>query len=169
MATLPILKYPDPRLATLAKEVQVVDDSMRTLVADMFDTMYAAQGIGLAATQVDQHLQVVVMDLSEEKNEPRVFINPKITVRSSDKTKGQEGCLSVPGIYDDVERHTSVTVQALDENGKNFELEADGLLAICIQHEIDHLNGRVFVQHLSRMKQGRILNKIRKAEKHQGN
>lgn len=162
MAILPILKYPDPRLATIAKEVEVVDSGIQQLVADMLETMYAANGIGLAATQVDRHIRLVVMDLSETRDQARVFINPTVKPLVTDRQKGQEGCLSVPGIFDEVERYTQVQIHALDVGGQAFELTADGLLAVCIQHELDHLNGTVFVQHLSRLKQDRIRTKLRK-------
>lgn len=148
MALLNILKYPDERLHTVAKPVAEIDDRIKTLVADMFETMYASHGIGLAATQVDVHERVVVMDLTEDHCEPRVFINPVITHKDGETTY-EEGCLSVPGIYDTVTRAERVTVEAFNENGEKFTLEADGLLAICIQHELDHLMGRVFVEYLS--------------------
>ncbi|MDO4249590.1 MAG: peptide deformylase [Neisseria sp.] len=161
MALLNILKYPDERLHTVAKPVGEIDERIRTLVADMAETMYEARGIGLAATQVNVHERVVVMDLSEERNELRVFINPTITVREGETTY-EEGCLSVPGIYDTVTRAERITVEALDIDGKPFTLEADGLLAICVQHELDHLNGKVFVEHLSPLKQNRIKTKLKK-------
>ena len=165
MTVLDILRYPDARLHKVAKPVQKVDDDIRRLVDDMAETMYAAPGIGLAATQVDVHLRVVVIDVSEARNELRVFINPEI-VSSSDESKVyEEGCLSVPGIYDEVERPDRVTVRALDRDGTPFTLEADGLLAVCIQHEIDHLDGKVFVQYLSRLKQSRIRAKLTKQER----
>ena len=162
MAILPILRYPDPRLATIAKDVSHVDDKLETLIDDMFATMYAAHGIGLAATQIDQHIRLVVIDLSEERNQPLVLINPVITQLGEVREKGKEGCLSVPDIQDEVERAQSLTVEALDRKGKPFTLNAEGLLAICIQHELDHLNGRVFVQYLSKLKQDRIVSKLRK-------
>lgn len=165
MAVLPILRYPDPRLQRVAEPVREVDERIRQLVRDMADTMYEAPGIGLAATQVDVHLRVVVIDVSEAKDQLRVFINPEIVASSDECKVYEEGCLSVPGIYDDVERPERVTVKALDQHGQAFTLEADGLLAVCIQHEIDHLNGRVFVQYLSRLKQGRIKTKMLKAER----
>lgn len=165
MAVLNILRYPDARLHRVAEPVREVDDRIRQLVRDMAETMYAAPGIGLAATQVDVHLRVIVIDVSEARDELRVFVNPEI-VEQSDETKvHEEGCLSVPGIYDEVERPDRVTVRALDENGTPFELEADGLLAVCVQHEIDHLDGRVFVQYLSRLKQSRIRSRLLKAER----
>lgn len=164
MALLPILQYPDERLHTVAQPVAEVDDRIRTLVRDMFETMYESRGIGLAATQVDVHERVVVMDLSEDKSEPRVFINPLITHKDG-QTTYEEGCLSVPGIYDTVTRAERVTVEALDENGEAFTLDADGLLAICIQHELDHLNGKVFVEYLSQLKQNRIKTKLKKRQR----
>ena len=165
MAILSILKYPDARLHKIAKPVQEVDDRVRQIVKDMTETMYDAQGIGLAATQVDIHERIVVIDISEERNDLLVLINPQITARSDDKTVYEEGCLSVPGIYDKVERASEITVEALNEQGEKFSLEADGLLAICIQHELDHLVGKVFVEHLSSLKQNRIRTKIKKAER----
>jgi len=165
MAVLSILRYPDPRLHRVAEPVREVDDRIRQLVRDMAETMYAAPGIGLAATQVDVHLRVVVIDVSEARYHLRVFINPEIVARSDDSKVYEEGCLSVPGIYDEVERPDRVTVRALDESGQPFTLEADGLLAVCVQHEIDHLNGRVFVQYLSRLKQSRIKTRLLKAER----
>jgi len=161
MALLPILHYPDERLHTKAKPVAEVDERIRTLVADMAETMYEAPGIGLAATQVNVHERVVVIDVSEERNELRAFINPEIIERQGE-TVGEEGCLSVPGIYDRVTRAERVTVKALNERGEPFELQADGLLAICIQHELDHLDGKVFVEYLSLLKQGRIKSKLAK-------
>ncbi|MCQ9327103.1 MULTISPECIES: peptide deformylase [Neisseria] len=165
MALLNILQYPDERLHKVAAPVAEVDGRIKTLVADMFETMYEARGIGLAATQVDVHERVVVMDLTEDKSEPRVFINPVITHKDGETTY-EEGCLSVPGIYDTVTRAERVTVEALNENGEKFTLEADGLLAICIQHELDHLMGKVFVEHLSQLKQNRIKTKLKKRQKH---
>ena len=165
MAILSILKYPDPRLHKIAKPVQEVEDRVRQIVKDMTETMYDAQGIGLAATQVDIHERIVVIDISEERNDLLVLINPQITARSDDKTVYEEGCLSVPGIYDKVERASEITVEALNEQGEKFSIEADGLLAICIQHELDHLVGKVFVEHLSSLKQNRIRTKIKKAER----
>ena len=160
-----ILNYPDPRLRTLAKPVTHFDDDLKTLIDDMFETMYEARGIGLAATQVDVHERVVVMDLTEDRSEPRVFINPVI-VEKDGETTYEEGCLSVPGIYDTVTRAERVKVEALNEKGEKFTLEADGLLAICVQHELDHLMGIVFVEHLSQLKQGRIKTKLKKRQKH---
>ena len=158
MALLNILQYPDERLHTVAKPVEKIDERIQTLVADMFETMYEARGIGLAATQV-------VMDLTEDRSEPRVFINPVI-VEKDGETTYEEGCLSVPGIYDTVTRAERVKVEALNEKGEKFTLEADGLLAICVQHELDHLMGIVFVEHLSQLKQGRIKTKLKKRQKH---
>ena len=165
MALLNILQYPDERLHIVAKPVSEIDDRIRTLVGDMLETMYEARGIGLAATQVNVHERVVVMDLSEEQNEPRVFINPVITHKDGETTY-EEGCLSVPGIYDTVRRAERVTVEALNEKGEKFTLDADGLLAICIQHELDHLAGKVFVEYLSSLKQSRIRTKLKKRAKH---
>ncbi|MEZ5729583.1 MAG: peptide deformylase [Burkholderiaceae bacterium] len=165
MAVLTILRYPDPRLHQIAKPVEVFDERIRTLVQDMAETMYAAPGIGLAATQVDVHERVIVIDISEDRSELRVLINPRIVWSSNERRVYEEGCLSVPGIYDSVERPDAIRVQAFDENGKPYEFEADGLLATCVQHEIDHLEGRVFVQYLSRLKQGRIRTKLLKQDR----
>ena len=164
MAKLEILHYPDKRLRKVAEPVDVVDDSIRSLVDDMFETMYAAPGIGLAATQVDVHKRVIVMDLSVEKNEPQCFINPQIT-KSEGVEQTEEGCLSVPDIFETVERAERIVVKALDKDGKEFTLEADGLLAVCIQHEIDHLQGNLFVDYLSPLKQLRVKKKIQKARR----
>lgn len=164
MALLKILHYPDPRLHTVAQPVAQVDDRIRDLAADMAETMYAAPGIGLAATQVDRHVQVIVVDVSETKDQRITFINPKI-VEADGQAVYEEGCLSVPGIYEKVTRAERITVRALDLEGREFELSADGLLAICIQHEIDHLKGKVFVEYLSRLKQDRIRNKLKKLER----
>jgi peptide deformylase len=165
MAVLDILRYPDTRLHTVAKPVKQVDERVRTLVADMAQTMYAAPGIGLAATQVDVHEQVIVIDLSDARDHLQVFINPEITAHSDERADGEEGCLSVPGIYDEVERFARITVRALNLDGQPFELEASGLLAVCIQHEMDHLKGKVFVQYLSRLKQSRIRGKMAKLDR----
>jgi peptide deformylase len=165
MAVLEILRYPDLRLQAVAKPVAVVDDTIRRLVADMTDTMYEAPGIGLAATQVNVALQVIVIDVSEDKNQLMVFINPQITTASDDCKVYQEGCLSVPGVYDDIERPDRVSVTALNEKGEKFTVHADGLLSVCIQHEMDHLKGKVFVQYLSRLKQSRIKSKMLKLDK----
>lgn len=161
MSLLPILRFPDVRLKKIAAPVINIDDGIRKLVADMAETMYEAPGIGLAATQVDVHKQVVVIDISEEKNDLRVFINPRLENCTGTQT-GEEGCLSVPGIYDKVERAERVTVHYLDLDGKTRRLDAEGLLAVCIQHELDHLNGKVFVDHLSQLKQTRIKSKLAK-------
>ena len=164
MALLPILTYPDPRLRTVAKPVEAVDDTIKTLVQDMFETMYAAKGIGLAATQVDRHVQVIVMDLAKEDEDPKpqVFINPKVTPLTDTLVPYSEGCLSIPDVYDEVNRPSRVQIDALDSDGQAFSLEADGLLAVCIQHEMDHLKGIVFVDYLSRLKQDRARDKVRK-------
>jgi peptide deformylase len=164
MANLDILQYPDPRLLLPAQRVDKIDASVRKLVDDMVETMYGAPGIGLAATQVDVHKQIIVIDVSEDRSDLRVFINPEITRREGIST-GQEGCLSVPGIYDNVERADSVTVTALDRNGARFTLNASGLLAACIQHEMDHLEGKVFVEYLSELKQNRIRAKLKKRQR----
>lgn len=164
MAIRPILRYPDPRLAQIARPVEQVDDSIRELVRDMAETMYAAPGIGLAATQIDVHLQVLVIDLSENHDALQVFINPQIVEATGEITVHEEGCLSVPGVFENVERPGSVTVQALNAEGERFTLRAEGLLAVCLQHEMDHLNGKVFVQHLSRLKQSRIRAKLLKQQ-----
>jgi len=161
MALLKILHYPDPRLHTVAKPIASVDDAIRQLAADMAETMYAAPGIGLAATQVDRHIRMILVDISETKDQLKIFINPEIVAKDGE-TVYEEGCLSVPGIYDKVTRAEHIKVRALDLHGNAFELEADGLLAICIQHEIDHLNGKVFVEYLSRLKQSRIKSKLLK-------
>ena len=165
MAVLDILRYPDARLHTVAKPVAVVDDRIRRLVVDMAETMYAAPGIGLAATQVDVHERVIVIDTSETKDNLLVFINPEIVSSSAEKQACEEGCLSVPGIYDEVERPERVRVRALDERGASFEMDAEGLLAVCLQHEMDHLQGKVFVQYLSRLKQSRIKSKMAKLDR----
>jgi len=165
MALLPILCYPDPRLHTVARPVQAVDARIKALIADMLETMYDANGIGLAATQVDVHERVVVIDTSEQRNQPLVLVNPEITWASPEKVVNEEGCLSVPGIYDGVERSTSIKVQALDENGQSRTLEADGILAVCIQHEMDHLLGKVFVEYLSPLKRNRIKTKMLKSRR----
>jgi peptide deformylase len=163
MAKLDILRYPDPKLQTVAKPVQAVDARIRSLVADMLETMYDANGIGLAATQVNVHERVVVMDVSENRDEPIVLINPTITWMGDERVKGEEGCLSVPGIYDGVERATAIKLSAQDADGKTRELEAQGLFAVCVQHELDHLMGKVFVEYLSPLKRNRIKSKLLKA------
>jgi peptide deformylase len=165
MALRTILRYPDPRLQQVAAPVAAVDDAIRELVRDMADTMYEAPGIGLAATQIDVHLRVIVIDLSEKRDSLQVFINPEIIQSGGELTLHEEGCLSVPGIFDNVERPGVITVQALNAQGERFTLEAEGLLSVCLQHEIDHLNGKVFVQHLSRLKQSRIRAKLAKQER----
>ena len=165
MALLPILRYPDPRLHKVAQPVSAVDARIRTLIDDMFETMYDAHGIGLAATQVDVHERLIVMDVSEQRNQRLVLINPELVWASDERVLGEEGCLSVPGIYDGVERAERVRVRALDETGQAREIEADGLLAVCIQHEMDHLRGKVFVEYLSPLKRGRIKTKLLKAER----
>ena len=161
MAKLSILEFPDPRLRTVAKPVERVDDTLRRLIDDMFETMYAAPGIGLAATQVDVHLRLLVLDVSEDKSRPMVFINPEILENEGSQVY-QEGCLSVPGIYADVKRADRVLVRALDRDGKSFEIDADGLLAVCIQHEMDHLAGKVFVDYLSPLKREQVRKKLAK-------
>jgi len=161
MAILDVLSFPDERLRTVAKPVEEVNDEIKQLVSDMFETMKDENGIGLAATQVNRHVQVVVMDVSEDQNEPRVFINPEI-IRKDGSTISEEGCLSVPGNYAKVERAESITVKALDQNGESFELDAEGLLAICIQHELDHLKGKLFFDYLSPLKRQRIRKKLEK-------
>jgi len=165
MAKLTILEFPDPRLRTVAAPVVVVDDRIRQLIADMLETMYDAPGIGLAATQVDVHEQVVVIDISDEKNQPLVFINPRIEVLGDELFEYDEGCLSVPGFYEPVCRPTHIRVKALDREGKPFEMEPQGLLAICIQHETDHLRGKLYVDYLSPLKRGRIKKKLQKQQR----
>lgn len=165
MALLPILRFPDARLQRIARPVPAVDERIRQLAADMLETMYEAKGIGLAATQVNVHEQVIVIDISEEKNAPQVLINPQLLWASDERIKGDEGCLSVPGVYDGVERASAVRVRALDLDGNAREIEADGLLAVCIQHEMDHLKGRLFVDYLSALKRGRIRTRLLKAER----
>jgi peptide deformylase len=162
MALLDIIEYPDPRLKKVAQPVTVFDERLRRLVADMAETMYAAPGVGLAATQVDVHERLIVVDVSENKDELRVFINPEIVWASDERVPCEEGCLSVPGIYDQVERPARVRVRAQDVEGRTFELDCEGLLAVCVQHEMDHLLGRVFVEYLSPLKQDRIRSKLRK-------
>lgn len=165
MSLLTILRYPNPRLHKIAKPVTNFDDRLRKLVADMAETMYAAPGVGLAATQIDVHEQLVVIDISDTQNALQVFINPEIVWSSEDLQVYDEGCLSVPGIYDGVERPARIRVRALDLEGKSFERDADGLLAVCIQHEIDHLKGKVFVEYLSPLKRNRIKAKLQKEER----
>jgi peptide deformylase len=165
MALLNILRYPDPRLHKVARPVTDFGEQLQQLVADMAETMYDAPGVGLAATQVDVHERLLVIDVSETHDQLQVFINPEITWASEEKQLYEEGCLSVPGIYDGVERPARVKVKALDQHGKQFELEADGLLAVCIQHEMDHLMGKVFVEYLSPLKRNRIKTKLLKEER----
>ena len=162
MAILDILEFPDPRLRTKATPVTEVTDKIRHIIDDMFETMYDAPGIGLAASQVNIHQQIVVIDVSEEKTEPLVFINPKVTVLDGDLELMQEGCLSVPGFYEDIERIEHCKIEALDKNGDAFVLEARGLLAVCIQHELDHLDGKLFVDYISSTKRDRIRKKLEK-------
>ena len=164
MALLDILRFPDSRLRTVAKSVEQVDDQLRSVIDDMLETMYDAPGIGLAATQVNVHKKLIVIDLSEEKNQPLVLINPMILERRGEQD-GDEGCLSVPGYYETVERAEFVRVEALDRDGNQYELEAEGLLAVCIQHEMDHLEGKLFVDYLSRLKRSRIKKKLEKEQK----
>lgn len=164
MAILSILHYPDKRLRTVAKPVVTVDDSIKQLVADMFETMYAAPGIGLAATQVDRHQQVIVIDISEDKDQPLCLINPEI-IAEEGRESCDEGCLSVPDIYETVERSEQITVKALDQNGDEYSLQADELLAVCIQHEMDHLKGKLFVDYLSPLKMQRIKKRLLKAQR----
>ncbi len=166
MSQLTILEYPDPRLRTKAQPVAVFDAALQTLIDDMFETMYAAPGIGLAATQVNVHRQLLILDISEEKNQPLVLINPKIVAREGSQTY-QEGCLSVPGIYADVERADRIGVEALDRHGQPLKLEADGLLAVCIQHEMDHLAGKLFVDYLSPLKRDLVRKKLEKQRRAQ--
>ena len=165
MALLPILCYPDPRLHTVAKPVPAVDARIEQLVRDMLDTMYDAKGIGLAATQVDVHERLIVIDVSDERDQPMVLVNPELVWTSNETHLNEEGCLSVPGIYDGVTRFDAVRVKALDEKGQSREIEADGLLAVCIQHEMDHLLGKVFVEYLSPLKRNRIKTKLVKAQR----
>ena len=165
MALLNILRYPDPRLHTVARPVAEVDARILRLVDDMTETMYASDGIGLAATQVDVHEQVIVIDVSDSRDQPLVLINPEITWRSDEMVMAEEGCLSVPAIYDSVQRHERVHVRALGRDGRSFELQAEELLAVCVQHEMDHLLGKVFVDYLSLLKRGRIRSKLLKRQR----
>ncbi len=167
MAILNILEFPDPRLRTIAKPVTVFDAALNTLIDDMFETMYAAPGIGLAATQVNVHKRLVVMDLSEDKSEPRVFINPEFESLTEEMDQYQEGCLSVPGFYENVDRPQKVKIKALDRTGQPYELIAEGLLAVCIQHECDHLNGKLFVDYLSSLNRDRIKKNLEKQHRQQ--
>ncbi len=165
MALLPILHYPDPRLRKIAKPVTRFDERLRALVDNMAQTMYDANGVGLAATQVDVHERVIVIDTSDTRDQLQVFVNPRILGASPVRRLSEEGCLSVPGVYDEVERPESVTVEAEDERGRTFRLEAEQLLAVCIQHEMDHLTGKVFVEYLSQLKQTRIRSRMRKLDR----
>ena len=165
MALLPILHYPDPRLRKIAKPVAQFDERIRALVANLAHTMYEAQGVGLAATQVDVHERVIVIDISDTRDDLKVYINPRIVTASPNRRLAEEGCLSVPGVYDEVERPESVTVEAQDERGRSFRIDAEGLLAVCVQHEMDHLTGKVFVEYLSPLKQTRIRNRMRKLDR----
>jgi peptide deformylase len=162
VAKLNILEYPDPRLKKIARPVVTFDERLRRLVADMAETMYAAPGVGLAATQVDMHERVIVIDVSETKDQLRVFINPEIQWTAEETALCEEGCLSVPGIYEQVRRPVRVGVKAQNEHGETFTLDCDGMLAVCVQHEMDHLNGRIFVEYLSALKQDRIRSKLKK-------
>ena len=164
MNILPILEYPDKRLRTAATPVETVDETLKALIVDMFHTMYEAPGIGLAATQVNVHKQLLILDISEDRSQPMVFINPRVVAKDGSQIY-QEGCLSLPGIYADVKRYNQITVQALDRDGKEFSLDADGLLAVCIQHEMDHLAGKVFVDHLSPLKRALAEKKLAKQRK----
>ena len=164
MAILNILEFPDPRLRTKAKPVAVVDEQVSKLIDDLFETMYAAPGIGLAASQVDVHRRIIVVDVSENHDQPYAFVNPELSV-SGDKIETDEGCLSVPGYYEPVERYAQTQVSALDRNGEPFTLEAEGLLAVCIQHECDHLEGKLFVDYLSSLKRQRIRQKLVRTQK----
>ena len=165
MALLNVLSYPDPRLHKVAKPVAQVDERIKKIVADMADTMYEAPGVGLAATQVDIHERILVIDVSDDQNNLQVFINPEIVWASPEKKSWREGCLSVPEFYDEIERPAQVRVKALDVDGKEFEIDADGLLAVCLQHELDHLQGKVFVEYLSLLKRTRISQKLKKRAK----
>lgn len=165
MALLPILEYPDPRLRKIAAPVKAVTPQIQQLVRDMAQTMYAAPGVGLAATQVDFHQRIIVIDVSDTRDALRVFINPEIVASAGEEAENEEGCLSVPGYYDKVTRPASVTVRALDAEGKPFELAADGMLAVCIQHEMDHLVGKVFVDRLSALKRARLAARLRKKQR----
>lgn len=165
MAVLTILEFPDPRLRTVAEPVAVVDDQLRKQIDDMLETMYDAAGIGLAATQVNVHQRLLVMDVSEERDAPQVFINPEVTIIDEDLGSYDEGCLSVPGFYEEVNRPRKVRVTALDRNGDSFEQELEGLGAICLQHEIDHLDGKLFVDYISPLKRQRIRRKLEKAHR----
>lgn len=165
MTILQILEFPDPRLRTIAKTVETVDDSVRVLLDDMLATMYNASGIGLAATQINIHQRIVVIDVSENGNQPQVFINPEVIILDGPDHEYEEGCLSIPGFHETVSRPEKIIVKALDRKGKPFELQPEGLLAVCIQHEVDHLNGKLFVDHISQLKRKRIRAKLEKQHK----
>lgn len=165
MALLPILEYPDPRLRTVAKPIAVVDDALRRLADDMLETMYAAPGIGLAASQVDRHIRMLVTDVSDDQSQPMVFINPSYTKLTEDTKPYDEGCLSVPGFYETVERTDLIRVNALNRQGEPFTLDADGVLSVCIQHEIDHLDGKLFIDYISPLKRQRIKAKLEKQQR----
>lgn len=165
MATLKILEFPNPNLRKIAVPVTSFDNDLKCLIDNMFETMYEANGIGLAATQVDVHKRLLVLDVSEERNDPKVFVNPTIDVIESDLADYDEGCLSVPGFYETVSRPKKITVSAQDKEGSQFEIEADGVLSVCIQHEIDHLDGKLFVDYLSSLKRNRIKDKLQKEQK----
>lgn len=165
MAVLPVLEYPDPRLRKVAEPITEFTDELQTQIDDMLDTMYDENGLGLAATQVDYHYRLVVMDFSEERNEPLVFINPEFEVLDDTPNENQEGCLSVPGYYELIYRAAKVRVKALDRHGKPFQMEVDELMAVCVQHEIDHLDGKLMVDYLSPLKRNRIKTKLQKAQK----
>ena len=167
MSLLPILEFPDPRLRKKAEPVEHVDDALRQVLDDMVETMYHAEGIGLAATQVNVHQRMLVIDISEERNSPMVFINPEITIIDPEPLGHEEGCLSVPGYYELVTRPRKVRVNALDKQGDTFELVAEGILAVCIQHEVDHLNGKLFVDYISSLKRERIRSKLEKEHRQQ--
>jgi peptide deformylase len=164
MTKLAILEYPDPRLRTRAEPIVVVDDAVRKLTDDLLETMYAARGVGLAASQVDVHRRLIVLDVSDTRDQPLVFINPQM-VSAEGRAPGEEGCLSVPGIYDKLERAERIKVSALDRNGESFEMEAQGMLAVCIQHEMDHLEGKLFVDYLSELKRQLIRRRLQKERK----
>ena len=167
MSLLPILEFPDPRLRKTAMPVDQFDDALQQLIDDMLETMYAAPGIGLAATQIDQHIQLIVMDISDEKDQPLIFINPEIDILDDEMESYDEGCLSVPGYYETVVRPRNIKVRAKNRAGEDFEMTDNGMLAICIQHEIDHLTGKLFVDYLSPLKRNRIRSKLEKAHKQQ--
>ena len=167
MALLTILEFPDPKLRTIASDVLEFDDTIVSVIEDMFETMYQAPGIGLAATQVDIHKRIITIDISEDKNQPLVLINPSFSVIDTDTDKMQEGCLSVPGFYEEIERPRHIKVRALDKTGKAISFEATELLAVCIQHEIDHLDGKLFVDYLSKLKRSRIKSKLEKLHRQQ--